>query len=83
MIEKELSLLLDKEIHFHTRSERLRGEIRLRYDFTSSGAFSCIDHLRENEINHRNLAAFLKLCNYYPTESEVNAIIRRLDIDAD
>jgi Ca2+-binding EF-hand superfamily protein len=72
-----------REIHYHTRSERLRAELRQRYDWSSAAAFSAIDSLRENAINHRNLAAFMKLNGYYPTESEVVAIIRRLDIDAD
>ena len=34
-------------------------------------------------MNHRNVATFLKINGYYATESEINAIIRRLDVDAD
>jgi hypothetical protein len=74
---------LNREIHYHTKSEKLRADLRLRYDFTASAAFSCIDVYRENAINHKNIAAFMKLCAYYPTEGEVVAIIRRLDLDAD
>lgn len=57
--------------------------MRLRYDWSSSAAFDSIDVLRENHINHRNLESFLKLNGHYGTESELIAIIRRLDIDAD
>jgi hypothetical protein len=47
VVEKELATLIEREIHYHTRSERLRTELRLRYDFTSSAAFSSVDSLRE------------------------------------
>ena len=39
--------------------------------------------MREGSINHRNIASFLKINGYYATDSEVDAIIRRLDVDAD
>lgn len=63
--------------------ERLKDELRQRYDWTSSAAFDAVDVVRENHINHRNLESFLKLNGHYATESELVAIIRRLDIDAD
>jgi hypothetical protein len=64
-------------------SERLKDELRHRYDWSSSLVFDTIDVLRDHQINHRNLESFLKLNGYYPSEAELVAIIRRLDVDAD
>lgn len=72
-----------REINYHNRLERLKLDLRSRYDFTPIQAFSAIDSLREGALNHRNVASFLKMNGYYATESEINAIIRRLDVDAD
>lgn len=55
----------------------------LRYDWTSRAAFETIDTLRDYCLNHRNIQSFLRLQGHYATDSEVIAIIRRLDIDAD
>jgi hypothetical protein len=55
----------------------------LRYDFTTAGAFDTVDTLREGGLNHRNIQSFLKINGFYATESELVAIVRRLDIDAD
>jgi aspartyl/asparaginyl beta-hydroxylase (cupin superfamily) len=78
-----LIYILNREIHYHTRLERSKLELRMRYDWTNGAVFDAIDFLRENEINHRNIASFLKQNGHYATESELTAIIRRLDLDAD
>jgi len=39
--------------------------------------------MRERQLNHSNIASFLKINGHYATESELTAIVRRLDIDAD
>lgn len=61
----------------------LKADLRARYDFLPSAAFSTVDSLRDGALNNRNIAYFLKLNGFYATENEVVAIIRRLDIDAD
>ena len=63
--------------------ERLKQELSLRYDWTNRGAFETIDSLRDLALNARNIASFLRLNGYYATDSEIVAIIRRLDVDAD
>ena len=42
-----------------------------------------MDEANEGDINPDNLRAFFKSNGYYPTEDEVIAIVRRLDVDAD
>lgn len=42
-----------------------------------------MDELNEGEINIDNMRAFLKKNGHYPTEEELVAVIRRLDMDAD
>ena len=39
IVEKELTTLIEREIHYHTRVERLKLDIRLRYDWTTIGSF--------------------------------------------
>jgi len=83
IVEKELTILLEKEIRYHNRVERLKQELQRRYDFTPRAAYECVDTLRYGAIDERSIQSFLKLNGYYATESELTAIIRRLDIDAD
>ena len=82
-VERELVNLLEREIAYHTRVERVKHELQLRYDWTTRAAFETIDTLREGALNNRNILSFLKLNGFYATEQEIVAIIRRLDIDAD
>ena len=52
VVEKELSSLLDKEVHYHTRIERLKQELTTRYDWSNLSAFDKIDSLREGRLTH-------------------------------
>ena len=72
-----------RELNYHVRSERLKYDLTLRYDWTSRAAFETIDTLRDYALNARNIQSFLRLNGFYATESEIVAIVRRLDIDAD
>ena len=54
-----------------------------RHDFSTFACFRAVDDLNEGGINPDNLKIFFKNNGYYPTDSEVIAIIRRLDVDAD
>jgi Ca2+-binding EF-hand superfamily protein len=65
------------------RLERLKYDLTLRYDWTSRAAFETIDSTRDLALNSRNIQSFLRLNGFYATESEIVAIVRRLDVDAD
>lgn len=68
---------------YHTRVERLKNELLRRYDWSSAAAFDTVDSLREQALNSRSIQSFLRLNGFYATESEIIAIVRRLDVDAD
>jgi hypothetical protein len=72
-----------REINYHTRIERLKPELSLRYDWTNRAAFETIDTTRDLALNSRNIQSFLRINGHYATEAEIVAIIRRLDVDAD
>lgn len=82
-VERELTNLLEREIGYHTRVERLKHELHLRYDWTNRAAFETVDSLRDHALNINNIKSFLRLNGFYATEAELTAIIRRLDVDAD
>ena len=74
---------MNRELAYHTRVERLKNELSLRYDWTSRAAFETVDTTRDLALNGRNIQSYLRLNGYFATEGEIVAIIRRLDIDAD
>jgi len=82
-VEKDLTELLEREIRWHSRVEVRKHDLQKRYDWTGAAAFNSIDTLRLGFIEHRHIADFLKKNGHYATESELIAIIRRLDVDAD
>jgi len=82
-VEQELSNLINQEVEFFRASEEIRKELEKRYDFSTYGCFRAIDDKNEGDINPDNLRQFFKNNGYYPTEDEVIAIVRRLDVDAD
>jgi len=61
----------------------MRKDLERRHDFSTFACFRAVDDLNEGAITPENLRSFFKNNGYYPTEDEVIAIIRRLDVDAD
>lgn len=65
------------------KCEEIRKELGRRHDFSTYACFRAIDDLNKGGIDPDNLKTFFKSNGYYPTESEVIAVVRRLDVDAD
>ncbi len=82
-IENALTELLEKELDLHRRQEILKGDLEVRYDYSSYAAFRSIDKYNEGNINTFNLGSFLKNNGHYASEKELLAIIRRIDTDGD
>lgn len=61
----------------------MRKDLGRRHDFSTYGCFRAVDDLNEGDINPNNLRSFFKNNGYYPTEDDVIAIVRRLDLNAD
>jgi len=74
---------LCREIEVFRKTEEMRRDLEKRHDFSTYACFRAIDDLNEGEIGPDNARSFFKHAGYYPTEDEVIALIRRLDVDAD
>jgi hypothetical protein len=61
----------------------LKTELKRRHDWTLSRAFDSVDVARDGYVSFSSLLNFLKINGYHPSETEVIAIVRRLDCDAD
>jgi Ca2+-binding EF-hand superfamily protein len=72
-----------KEVKSHRRVEKLKQEITLQYDYTHEDAFASIDDFHYGYVDFSNLKRFLKRNGYIPTNKDLAAVIRRLDLDAD
>ena len=82
-VEYELCMLICKEISLHNRTERLKQELTLNLDFTPEDAYKSIDDINYGYIDFNNLKRFLKKNKFIPTNKDLAAIIRRMDMDAD
>lgn len=81
-VEYELCKLFVKEIAFHRRTEKIKQELAIKGDYDAKAAFKAIDDWSYKYIDFSNLKRFLKV-NKVPTNKELAAIIRRLDLNAD
>ena len=81
----ELSLLeiIEKEVDLQRRQDILKRDLEIRYDFSTLSAFRSVDKYNDGRIDSFNLGAFLRSCGHYATETELLAIIRRIDTDGD
>lgn len=82
-IEISLASVIEKELDLQRKLDILKGELEVRYDYSSYAAFKSIDKYSEGFINTYNLGQFLKNNGYYANERELLAIIRRIDTDGD
>ena len=81
----ELSLLeiIEKEIDLQRRQDILKRDLELRYDFSTLSAFRSVDKYNDGRITTFNMGSFLRSCGHYASETELLAIIRRIDTDGD
>jgi Ca2+-binding EF-hand superfamily protein len=82
-IELALLDIIEKEIDLQRRLDILKGDLEVRYDFTSYAAYRSVDKYNDGFINTFNLGSFLRSCGHYATERELLTIVRRIDTDGD
>ena len=82
-IERALLDILEKEIDLMRRLDILKRELEIRYDFSSLAAYRSIDRYNDGRINTFNLGTFLRSVGHYASETELLAIVRRVDTDGD
>ena len=82
-IERALLDILEKEVDLMRRLDILKRELEIRYDFSSLAAYRSIDRYNDGRINTFNLGTFLRSVGHYASETELLAIVRRIDTDGD
>lgn len=82
-IEKQIALLLKLEIEYHKSLEAAKQSLKRRLDWSNMRAFQTVDNRGEGFLNYNNIMNFCRMNSYRASESEIIAIVRRLDIDAD
>lgn len=82
-IERALTDILEKEVDLMRRLDTLKRELEIRYDFSSLAAYRSIDRYNDGRINTFNLGTFLRSVGHYASETELLAIVRRIDTDGD
>lgn len=82
-IERALLDILEQEVALQRRLDILKREVELRYDFSTLAAYRSVDRYNDGRINTFNLGSFLRSVGHYASETELLAIVRRIDTDGD
>jgi hypothetical protein len=82
-VERDLAIIVEKEIIFFREQERLKADLISRFDFSLQGLFNDIDDWSYKYLDVKNLKRFLMKTSVYPDEAILKGVIRRLDTDGD
>ena len=83
LVERELAILLAKEIDFELRLEQLKQDLERFNSFSIRRAFKAIDYQNYKIIDEGSIRRFLKRAGHQPLKPELMAIMRRFDLDGD
>ena len=82
-IEHAITAVVEKEVTLARRLEGCKRDLELGLDYTATSAFRSIDRYASGLITTVNLGAFLRDQGHWASETELLAIIRRIDTDGD
>ena len=82
-VEHGLRQLIDTEIAMARELESLKRYLAFGPDYSAPAAFETVDISARGSIDIVNLGSFMRGSWAYPLESDLNAIIRRIDLDGD
>ena len=82
-VEYTLSRIIDREITFYKGIDYEKYSLAKRYDYSHADAFAAVDRFSSGRIDFDNLKAFFRDLAQFPTNEELNAILRRMDKDDD
>lgn len=82
-IEHSITAVIEKEVNLARRLEGCKRDLELGLDYTATSAFRSIDRYASGLITTVNLGAFLRDQGHWASETELLAIIRRIDTDGD
>eukprot|EP00343_Euplotes_focardii_P004688 CAMPEP_0205811324 /NCGR_PEP_ID=MMETSP0205-20121125/15505_1 /ASSEMBLY_ACC=CAM_ASM_000278 /TAXON_ID=36767 /ORGANISM="Euplotes focardii, Strain TN1" /LENGTH=186 /DNA_ID=CAMNT_0053090343 /DNA_START=277 /DNA_END=833 /DNA_ORIENTATION=- len=86
ILERELAILFEKELAYHREIAIIKNDLINAPDFSYEAAFNEIaetDDEGYNIMDHISLDNFLRRNGFAPTEEELTAVIRRIDVSAD
>jgi hypothetical protein len=82
-MEVALSSLIQHELLVFKQFERLTYDLERRPDFTPLAVYRCVDRADDGRIDNVNLDQFFRKNGLYYQDSELIALIRRIDTTAD
>lgn len=82
-VEFELSRLLEKEIHFHIKSEIEKKELENADDFSTVAIFTSMDALNYGYVDFDQLRNFYSKFKGEVLKEDINAIMRRMSNSLD
>jgi Ca2+-binding EF-hand superfamily protein len=82
-VEYGLVRLLEEELKSLQRTESLKRLLNLSYDYTSGRAFNALDYDAKNFLIPEDLADFSDDLGRPLDDKQIDAILRRLDLDLD
>ena len=82
-IEEGMVAVITKEVELARRLSILRKDLELGLDYSPMAAFRSIDRANSGMITTVNLGAFMRDHGHFASETELLAIVRRLDTDGD
>ena len=75
--------MLYKELRLAKEIELLKQQLASRYDYSLEVLFKSVDDWNYKYIDQTNLKRYLIKCGVIPSAGLLQAVIRRLDLDAD
>lgn len=82
-IEEGIVTILVKEVELERRLEMLKRDLYVGLDYSVMAAFRSIDRANTGSITTVNLGGFMRDHGHFASETELLAIVRRLDTDGD
>ncbi len=83
ILERELAILFEKELAYHREISIIKNDLHNAPDFSYESAYKEIDDEGMEIIDHTSIESFLRRNGFAPTEEELTAIVRRIDVSAD
>jgi Ca2+-binding EF-hand superfamily protein len=82
-IEIALATVIELEIDMQRRTDDLKRNMVVRFDYTPLAAFRSIDRRAVGRLDSLNIGAYLRSQNVVMDELDIMALIRRVDTDGD
>jgi len=78
-----MTAVITKEVELARRLGALKRDLELGLDYSTMASFRSVDKFNSGVITTVNLGAFMREHGHFASETELLAIVRRLDTDGD